>query len=268
MKQYLDLLRHILENGERREDRTGTGTLSIFGAQIRYDLRDGFPLVTTKKVSFAAVIHELFWFLSGSTNAKELSDKTPIWDAWAREDGDLGPVYGSQFRSWGGRGIDQISNVIRSIKTDPASRRHIVSAWNVEDIPKMALAPCHALFQFYVADGAPPGHSISYRYLDCQLYQRSADLALGVPYNVASYALLTSMIAGECGLIPRHFIHTVGDAHIYLNHIEGVKLQLTREPLPLSKLVLADKPVLEQRFEDIRLEGYQHHPFIKFEVSV
>jgi thymidylate synthase len=264
MRPYLDLLRQVLEHGERRTDRTGTGTVSLFGAQTRYDLRDGFPLVTTKKVLFPAVVRELLWFLRGSTNINDdLTQHTPIWDAWADENGELGPIYGRQWRNWGGTGIDQISDVIATIKNNPQSRRIIVSAWNVADIPKMKLPPCHALFQFYVGlvDNTPA-------WLDCQLYQRSADLALGVPFNIASYALLTAMIAQECKLTPRHFVHTLGDAHIYLNHVEGVKLQLEREPFPPPRLVLADKPVLEMTFEDIRLEGYQHHPFIKFPVAV
>jgi thymidylate synthase len=259
MRPYLELLRDVLEHGERRTDRTGVGTLSIFGAQSRYDLRKGFPLVTTKKVLFPAVVRELLWFLRGSTNIHDdLHEHTPIWDAWADERGELGPIYGAQWRSWGGRGIDQIQRAIDTIKKDPTSRRIIVSAWNVEDLPKMRLPPCHALFQFYVLDGL----------LDCQLYQRSADLALGVPFNIASYALLMSMIASECKLAPRYFVHTLGDAHIYLNHIDGVKLQLAREPLPPPRLVLADKPTLAMTFDDIRLEGYEHHPFIKFAVAV
>jgi len=263
MRPYLDLLRHVLEHGERRTDRTGTGTISLFGAQTRYDLRDGFPLVTTKKVLFPAVVRELVWFLRGSTNIKDdLTQHTPIWDAWATPDGDLGPIYGHQWRHWGGDGnaggIDQISEAIATIKRDPTSRRIIVSAWNVAELPEMKLPPCHALFQFYVQD----------HHLDCQLYQRSADLALGVPFNIPSYALLTAMVAKECRLEPRFFIHTLGDAHIYLNHVEGVKRQLERAPYPLPRLVLADKPVIEQRYEDIVLEGYQHHPFIKFPVAV
>jgi thymidylate synthase len=295
MRPDLDLLRHVLEHGERRADRTGTGTIALFGAQTRYDLREGFPLVTTKKVLFPAVVRELLWFLRGSTNIHDdLTQHTPIWDAWADENGDLGPIYGHQWRHWGadpgdtGRaaqrgpgidrrgdaagggdgsaggsgelphGIDQISAAIGAIKRDPSSRRIIVSAWNVADLPHMKLPPCHALFQFYVHAG----------HLDCQLYQRSADLALGVPFNIASYALLTAMVAQECQLVPRYFVHTFGDAHIYLNHIEGVKLQLAREPLPLPRLVLANKPVLAQRYEDIVLEDYQHHPFIKFPVAV
>jgi len=259
MRPYLDLLRTVLERGEKRTDRTGTGTISLFGAQTRYDLRDGFPLVTTKKVLFPAVVRELLWFLRGSTNINDdLTQHTPIWDAWADERGDLGPIYGSQWRNWGGTGIDQIRQVIDGIQQDPTSRRLIVSAWNVADLPKMKLPPCHALFQFYVND----------TWLDCQLYQRSGDLALGVPFNIASYALLMSMIAQECKLVPRHFVHTLGDAHIYLNHVEGVKMQLEREPLPLPTLVLADKPTLEMTFEDIRLDNYQHHAFIKFAVAV
>jgi thymidylate synthase len=276
MRPYLDLLRHVLDHGERRTDRTGTGTLAVFGAQTRYDLRDGFPLVTTKKVLFPAVVRELLWFLRGSTNIHDdLTQHTPIWDAWADARGELGPIYGHQWRHWGARdggpggarsetggndprGIDQISAAIETIQRDPSSRRIIVSAWNVADLPDMRLPPCHALFQFHVHDGQ----------LDCQLYQRSADLALGVPFNIASYALLTAMIARECRLAPRYFIHTLGDAHIYLNHVEGVKLQLERRPFALPRLVLVDKPVLAQRFEDIALEGYQHHPFIKFPVAV
>ena len=268
MRPYLDLVRDVLEHGERRTDRTGVGTLSVFGAQTRYDLRDGFPLVTTKKVLFPAVVRELLWFLRGSTNINDdLTQHTPILDAWADPDGELGPIYGYQWRHWGAQprgasapegGIDQIRDAIALIKKDPSSRRIIVSAWNVADIPKMKLPPCHALFQFYVHNG----------HLDCQLYQRSADLALGVPFNIASYALLMSMIAQETGLQPRHFVHTLGDAHIYLNHVEGVKIQLSREPLPPPRLVLADKPTLEMTYEDIQLEGYQHHPFIKFPVAV
>jgi thymidylate synthase len=263
MRPYLDVLRHVLDHGERRTDRTGTGTIAVFGAQSRYDLRDGFPLVTTKKVLFPAVVRELLWFLRGSTNIHDdLTEHTPIWDAWADEHGELGPIYGHQWRSWGGRdgkpGIDQISAAIAAIQRDPTSRRIMVSAWNVADLPDMRLPPCHALFQFYVHAGQ----------LDCQLYQRSADLALGVPFNIASYALLTAMVANQCRLAPRYFIHTMGDAHIYLNHVEGVKLQLSRTPYPLPRLVLADKPVLEQRFEDIALENYQHHAFIKFPVAV
>jgi len=263
MRPYLDLLRHVLEHGERRTDRTGTGTISVFGTQTRYDLREGFPLLTTKKVLFPAVVRELVWFLRGSTNINDdLHAHTPIWDAWADEQGELGPIYGYQWRHWGKdethAGVDQIQQVIDTIKKDPMSRRIIVSAWNVTDIPKMRLPPCHALFQFYVND----------RSLDCQLYQRSADLALGVPFNIASYALLQAMIAQECELVPRHFVHTLGDAHIYLNHVEGVKTQLERTPMALPKLKLAPKKVLDMTFEDVQLEGYQHHPFIKFAVAV
>jgi thymidylate synthase len=264
VRPYLDLVRTILERGERRADRTGVGTRSIFGMQARYDLREGFPLVTTKKVLFAAVVRELVWFLRGATNVRDgLTQHTPIWDAWADEQGELGPIYGHQWRSWGsqggGQGIDQISQVIEQIKRDPSSRRLIVSAWNVADLPKMALPPCHALFQFYVSG----------RRLDCQLYQRSADMALGVPFNIASYALLTHMIANECGLEAGWFIHTFGDAHVYENHVEGLRRQLERTPLPLPRLVLpAGKKTLEIGFEDVQLEGYQHHPFIKFEVAV
>ena len=259
MRPYLDLLRQVLDQGERRTDRTGTGTISLFGAQSRYDLREGFPLVTTKKVLFPAVVRELLWFLRGSTNIHDdLHAHTPIWDAWADEHGELGPIYGFQWRNWGGTGIDQIQIALDTIKKDPTSRRIIVSAWNVADLPRMKLPPCHAFFQFYVQDG----------WLDCQLYQRSADLALGVPFNIASYALLLAMVAQECKLRPRHLVHTLGDAHVYLNHVEGVQLQLARAPHPLPKLVLADKPVLEMRYEDIALEGYLHHPFIKFAVAV
>jgi thymidylate synthase len=260
MRPYLDLLRHVLDHGERRTDRTGTGTLSVFGAQTRYDLRDGFPIVTTKKVLFPAVVRELLWFLAGATNIhdQELTAHTPIWDAWADPQGELGPIYGAQWRSWGGRGHDQIAQVIGDIRRDPTSRRLVVSAWNVEDLPKMKLPPCHILFQFYVQG----------EWLDCQLYQRSADLALGVPFNIASYALLLSMIAQDCGLRPRHFIHTLGDAHIYLNHVEGVKTQLAREPLPLPRLRLAARPTLDLRYDDIALENYQHHAFIKLPVAV
>lgn len=259
MRAYLDLVQHILEHGEPREDRTGTGTLSIFGAQVRYDLREGFPLLTTKKVLFAAVVHELLWFLRGSTSIHDgLAEHTPIWNAWADEHGELGPIYGFQWRNWGGSGIDQIAQVIHDIKTNPSSRRLIVSAWNVADLPRMALPPCHLLFQFYVSGNR----------LDCQLYQRSADMALGVPFNLASYALLTTLIAGECGLTPGYFIHTFGDAHVYRDHIAGLKVQLGRTPYALPRVQVARKPLDEIQFEDIELVGYQHHPFIKFEVSV
>ncbi len=276
-KPYLDLLRHVLDHGDRRTDRTGTGTISVFGAQVRYDLRDGFPLLTTKKVPFTWVTKELIWLLSGSTNKNDLGIR--IWDEWADADGDLGPIYGHQWRHWGLRttavaawsgisdpvivetpspGIDQIEEALRTIKTNPDSRRIIVSAWNVADVPRMRLPPCHLLFQFYVQDG----------HLDCQLYQRSADMMLGVPFNIASYALLLSMFAKECGLVPRYFVHTFGDAHVYLNHVDGAREQLEREPMPLPRLVLADKRVLDQRVEDVSLEGYASHPAIKFEVAV
>jgi thymidylate synthase len=277
MRQYQELVRRVLAEGERRQDRTGTGTLSVFGAQTRYDLREGFPLLTTKKVLWQGVVRELLWFLRGSTNTKdELSQHTPIWDAWADADGNLGPIYGHQWRNWGGsftphardtqplpagrdsQGIDQIAQAIELIRKDPTSRRIIVSAWNVADLPHMALPPCHAFFQFYVSNGR----------LDVQLYQRSADIALGVPFNIASYALLLMLIAKETGLAPGVLIHTLGDAHIYLNHVEGLKLQLEREPKPLPQVHIADKPLAELRYEDIQLLDYQHHPFIKFEVSV
>ncbi|HTM22795.1 MAG TPA: thymidylate synthase [Kofleriaceae bacterium] len=259
MKPYLDLVSNVLENGERRADRTGTGTISLFGAQVRYDLRQGFPLLTTKKVLFSAVVRELLWFLRGSTNIRDdLTQHTPIWDAWADQDGELGPIYGFQWRNWGGTGIDQIRGAVDTIRRDPTSRRIIVSAWNVADLPRMKLPPCHLLFQFYVQGG----------WLDLQLYQRSADIALGVPFNIASYALLQSMIAQETLLQPRYFIHTFGDAHIYLNHVEGLKMQLEREPLPLPQLRIASKPLDQLRFEDIELHGYKHHAFIKFDVSV
>jgi thymidylate synthase len=277
MKQYHELVQQILNEGERRDDRTGTGTLSIFGAQTRYDLRQGFPLLTTKKVLWAGVVRELLWFLRGSTNVNdELKQHTPIWDAWADENGELGPVYGHQWRHWGapfrphakdkhpmepgreGPGVDQIKQTIELIRKDPSSRRIIVSAWNVSDIPHMALPPCHAFFQFYVGKDR----------LDMQLYQRSADVALGVPFNIASYALLLMMVAQECNLTPGVFVHTLGDAHIYLNHVEGLKEQLKREPYALPRVQLANKPLDELRFEDITLSEYQHHPFIKFAVSV
>jgi thymidylate synthase len=259
MKQYLDLVKEVLEHGDERPDRTGTGTLSIFGMQTKYDLRDGFPLLTTKKVLFSAVVRELLWFLRGSTNINDdLKEHTPIWNAWADEQGELGPIYGYQWRNWGGAGIDQIANAIDLIKNNPSSRRIIVNAWNVADIPKMALPPCHLMFQFYVVGGR----------LDCMLYQRSADLALGVPFNIASYALLMMMMAQECKLEPGIFTHTLGDAHIYQNHIEGVKKQLTREPKTLPRVTVADKPVDALKFEDIALHDYEHHPFIKFPIAV
>jgi len=263
MHEYQDLVRHVLQTGESRSERTGVGTISAFGTQTRYDLRKGFPVLTTKKVVFASVVRELLWFLRGSTNINDdLTQHTAIWDAWAGADGELGPVYGAQWRSWGkaadNDGVDQIQVAIDTIKRDPNSRRIIVSAWNVADIPKMKLPPCHALFQFYVQDG----------HLDCQLYQRSADLALGVPFNIASYALLTAMVAQECKLAPRYFIHTIGDAHIYLNHVEGLKRQLERAPKKLPTLQLAAKPFFELGFDDISLIDYQHDAFIKFDVAV
>lgn len=259
MKQYLDLIRQVLEDGESKTDRTGTGTRAIFGTQSRYDLRDGFPLVTTKKTLFPAVVRELLWFLKGSTNIYEdLTQHTPIWDAWADAEGNLGPIYGYQWRNWGGTGIDQIQQAIDTIKTNPDSRRIIVSAWNVADIPDMKLPPCHAFFQFFVVNGR----------LDLQLYQRSADLALGVPFNIASYALLLTMVAQECDLTPGVFVHTIGDAHLYDNHLDGVREQLSRKPLPLPQLKIANKPFHEICFEDIELLNYEHHPFIRFEVAV
>lgn len=259
MQAYLDQIRYVFENGEPRDDRTGTGTLSVFGMQTRYDMREGFPLLTTKKVLFKAVVYELLWFLRGSTNINDdLTQHSPIWDAWADENGELGPIYGYQWRNWDGKGIDQIQNAIDLIKNNPSSRRIIVSAWNVADIERMALPPCHTMFQFYVSGTR----------LDCQLYQRSADLALGVPFNIASYALLTQMIAHECGLQPGYFVHTMGDAHIYSNHVEGLKKQLERTPKRLPQVKLADKPMTEMRYEDIELVGYEHDAFIKFPVAV
>ncbi|QQR54842.1 thymidylate synthase [Candidatus Peregrinibacteria bacterium] len=262
MQQYLSLVREVLEKGEKKEDRTGTGTLSIFGMQRKYDLREGFPLLTTKKVLFDAVLWELLWFLRGSTNINDdLTQHTPIWNAWADENGELGPVYGKQWRDWeatDGRHIDQIKNVIEQIKTNPNSRRLIVNAWNVGDIDKMALPPCHMFFQFYVVNGR----------LDCQLYQRSADIALGVPFNIASYATLLMMVAQECDLEPGIFTHTMGDAHIYLNHVEGLEEQLTRKPKKLPMLEIAKKPFWDLKFEDFKLVGYEHDPFIKFKVAV
>lgn len=271
MRQYLDLVAHVLAHGEKKGDRTGTGTLSVFGYQMRFDLRDGFPIITTKKVLFDAVVWELLWFLRGSTNINDdLKAHTPIWNAWADEHGELGPVYGYQWRKWERfvwdednlsyrkEYVDQISQAIEMIKNKPDSRRIIVSAWNVADIDKMALPACHAFFQFYVVDG----------HLDCQLYQRSADIALGVPFNISSYALLLCMFAQECRLKPRYFIHTLGDAHIYLNHIEGLKIQLARHPKNLPGLHLADKKVLDYNFQDISLVGYEHDAFIKFPIAV
>lgn len=264
MQAYLDLLRHILENGTHKSDRTGTGTQSCFGYQMRFDLQKGFPLVTTKKLHLKSIIHELLWFLKGETNIAYLKENNVrIWDEWADENGELGPVYGKQWRSWEGKDqktVDQISDLIQQIKKNPDSRRLIVSAWNVADLPEMALMPCHALFQFYVADGR----------LSCQLYQRSADVFLGVPFNIASYALLTMMIAQVCDLQPGEFIHTFGDVHIYSNHREQVDLQLTREPFPLPNMKLNPdvKDIFGFRFEDFTLENYQSHPSIKAPVAV
>lgn len=264
MKQYLQLLDHVLENGIKKEDRTGTGTISTFGYQMRFNLQEGFPLLTTKKLHVKSIIYELLWFLNGDTNTKYLNEhKVRIWDEWADEKGDLGNIYGYQWRSWpspDGDSIDQISQVIDSIKNNPDSRRHIVSAWNVSDLKNMALPPCHILFQFYVADGK----------LSCQLYQRSADIFLGVPFNIASYAILLKMVAQATGLEPFEFIHTLGDAHIYLNHIEQVKLQLTREPrsLPNLKMNPERKDIFSFEFEDFELENYDPHPHIKGAISV
>lgn len=264
MRQYLDLLTHILDNGVYKSDRTGTGTQSCFGYQMRFDLQKGFPLVTTKKVHLKSIVHELLWFLKGETNIAYLKENNvSIWDEWADEQGELGPVYGKQWRSWegkDGRVVDQISDLIKQIKSNPDSRRLIVSAWNVADLPDMALMPCHTLFQFYVAEGK----------LSCQLYQRSADVFLGVPFNIASYALLTMMIAQVCDLEPGDFVHTFGDVHIYSNHMEQVKLQLSREPypLPVMKLNPAVKDIFAFRFEDFTLENYQSHPAIKAPVAV
>lgn len=264
MKQYLDLLQKIKEEGAWKSDRTGTGTKSIFGYQMRFDLSEGFPVLTTKKLHLRSIIHELLWFLSGDTNIKYLHDnKVSIWDEWADENGELGPVYGYQWRSWptpDGRHIDQIAAVVESIKSNPDSRRHIVSAWNVAEIDKMALPPCHALFQFYVAEGK----------LSCQLYQRSADVFLGVPFNVASYALLTMMVAQVTGLKPGDFVHTLGDAHLYLNHMEQVDEQLCREPkaLPTMKINPAVSSLFDFKYEDFTLEGYDPAPSIKAPIAV
>jgi thymidylate synthase len=271
MKQYLDLVKHIFEHGERKEDRTGTGTISVFGYQMRFDLREGFPILTTKKILFSALVRELLWFLKGSTNINDgLKQYTPIWNAWADDKGELGPIYGYQWRNWEKfvwddanktyrkEHVDQIQAAINTIKKNPDSRRIIVSSWNVSDIDRMALPPCHAFFQFYVANGR----------LDCQLYQRSADVALGVPFNIASYALLLSMMAAECNLTPGVFVHTLGDAHIYLNHVDGLKLQLQRTPKPLPRLKLPSKKVLDYVFEDFELVGYEHDEFIKFPIAV
>jgi thymidylate synthase len=264
MQAYLDLLRHILENGTDKSDRTGTGTRSVFGHQLRFDLSEGFPLLTTKKLHVKSIIHELLWFLQGSTNIGYLKDHgVRIWDEWADANGDLGPVYGKQWRSWegaDGQTIDQISDVVDQIRRNPDSRRLIVSAWNVAELPKMALMPCHALFQFYVANGR----------LSCQLYQRSADVFLGVPFNIASYALLTLMIAQVCDLQPGDFVHTFGDVHLYNNHFEQARLQLTRDtrPLPVMKIDPSVKDLFAFRYEHFSLEGYEPHPAIKAPVAV
>jgi thymidylate synthase len=264
MRQYLDLLRDVLENGAEKSDRTGTGTRSLFGRQIRFDLADGFPLVTTKKLHTKSIVHELLWFLRGETNIAYLKENgVSIWDEWADADGNLGPVYGKQWRSWqgtDGKAIDQIAWLIDEIKRNPDSRRLVVNAWNVADLPKMALAPCHCLFQFHVANGR----------LSCQLYQRSADIFLGVPFNIASYALLTHLIAQVCNLAPGDFVHSFGDVHLYNNHVDQARTQLAREPLPLPKLKLNPGvgSIFDFRFEDIAIEGYRSHPAIKAPVAV
>ncbi len=264
MQQYLNLLDHVLKNGIKKSDRTGTGTISTFGYQMRFNLKDGFPLVTTKKLHLRSIIHELLWFLQGSTNTRYLHDhKVTIWDEWADPEGNLGPIYGSQWRSWpksDGTSVDQITQVINSIKHQPDSRRHIVSAWNVGELDKMALPPCHLLFQFYVANGE----------LSCMMVQRSCDIFLGVPFNIASYALLTLMMAQVTGLKPGVFIHTLGDAHIYLNHLDQVQLQLTRDPFPLPEMKL--NPLITDlfhfRFDDFTLQNYQAHPHIKGDIAI
>jgi thymidylate synthase len=264
MRQYLDLMSHVLEHGDRKTDRTGTGTLSVFGWQMRFRLQDGFPLLTTKKLHTRSIIHELLWFLQGDTNIRYLKENgVSIWDEWADENGDLGPVYGKQWRHWqtaDGRGVDQITRLIEGIKRNPDSRRHLVTAWNPGEVENMALPPCHALFQFYVANGR----------LSCQLYQRSADIFLGVPFNIASYALLTHMVAQACEFEPGDFIWTGGDCHLYLNHLEQAREQLSREPRPLPQLCInpAVKDVFAFRFEDFTLEGYDPHPHIKAPVAV
>ena len=261
MRQYLDLLERILADGAEKRDRTGTGTLSVFGHQMRFDLAQGFPLLTTKKVNFTAIAHELLWMLSGSTNVKDLD--AGIWDKWADSDGELGPVYGKQWRAWptaDGSTIDQITDVVSEIRTNPDSRRLLVTAWNPADLAKMALPPCHCLFQFYVADGR----------LSCQLYQRSADTFIGVPFNIASYALLTLMVAQVTGLAPGEFVHTLGDAHLYLNHLEQARLQLSRPPRPLPKMTVnpAVTDLFAFHYEDFSLQGYDPHPHIKAKVAV
>jgi thymidylate synthase len=264
MKQYLDLLDHVLKNGYEKSDRTGTGTISVFGYQMRFDLQEGFPALTTKKLHLRSIIHELLWFLKGSTNIQYLHDNgVSIWDEWASQDGELGPVYGYQWRSWpksDGTHVDQIKRVVDSIKNNPDSRRHIVSAWNVGELDKMALPPCHLLFQFYVAGGR----------LSCQMYQRSCDIFLGVPFNIASYALLTMMMAQVTGLKPGEFVHTLGDAHIYLNHIEQVNLQLTRTPFPLPKMIINPEihDIFDFSYVDFSLQDYQAHPHIKGKIAI
>ncbi len=267
MREYLSLIQDILDHGEQKSDRTGTGTISIFGTQTRYDLRDGFPLVTTKKVYFSSMLRELLWFIKGSTNIND-NLNTKIWDAWADSDGNLGPIYGYQWRFWEKHSeengqynkehVDQLSDLIHSLKTNPNSRRHIVSAWNVADLDRMALPPCHTFFQCYVCNDQ----------LDLQLYQRSADVAVGVPFNIASYSLLLMMLAQECGLTPRYFIHTIGDAHLYSNHLEGAKKQLLRLPKRRPTVSIAKKPFFELEYEDFELKDYAHDEFIKFEVAV
>lgn len=264
MKQYLELMRYVLDNGTEKNDRTGTGTRSVFGYQMRFDLQQGFPLVTTKKCHLRSIIHELLWFLNGDTNIGYLKENgVRIWDEWADENGDLGPVYGKQWRSWptpNGESIDQLSQLLNTLKNDPDSRRMIVSAWNVADLPNMALSPCHALFQFYVADGR----------LSCQLYQRSCDIFLGLPFNIASYALLTHMIAQQVGLEVGEFVWTGGDTHLYANHLDQARLQLTREPYALPQLEIKRKPdsLFDYRFEDFEIKNYQCHPHIKAPVAV
>ena len=264
MQAYLDLLRRVLDEGAVKDDRTGTGTLSVFGAQMRFDLTEGFPLVTTKRLHIRSIIHELIWFLKGDTNVRYLQDNgVTIWDEWADESGDLGPVYGKQWRSWAapdGRTIDQLGGVLAELKRNPSSRRLVVSAWNPADLPEMALAPCHCLFQFFVADGR----------LSCQLYQRSADVFLGVPFNIASYALLTHLVAREAGLGVGDFVHTLGDAHLYVNHVEQAREQLSREPrhLPTLRLNPAVRSIFDVAYEDIVVEGYDPHPAIKAPIAV
>jgi thymidylate synthase len=264
MNQYLQLLDHTLKNGVQKSDRTGTGTVSVFGYQMRFNLEDGFPMLTTKKLHLKSIVHELLWFLQGDTNVKYLKDNgVSIWNEWANEQGELGPIYGYQWRSWpshDGKKVDQITQVVNSLKNNPDSRRHLVCAWNVGEIDRMALPPCHILYQFYVANGK----------LSCQLYQRSADIFLGVPFNIASYALLTLMMAQVTGLKPGEFIHTFGDAHIYLNHMEQVNLQLSREPRPLPKMIINPevKSIFDFKFDDFTLEGYDPHPHIKGAVAI